>query len=360
MKSSSHRSAPSLNINTGYCYKSNQHIYRPKQLFHGRPKLGELVARIFFKKKEKQVIDFSASRFIMLSANDSALVVAFSLLSIVDFVGNLLVCMIILQRKRFRFRRSTLDFLFLNLAVADIMVAVFATPRYVLSPFFVHPLGSAGDLLCRFITGGNLMWTGGAASVFTLVVIAFERRHVVVRPHLFTKKLTMAKLRGLVILSWASASLLNLPLFFIMSYDSETNFCIENWPNPLLPKLYGIVWFCVVGASPVIFMAIVYSKIVHQLWLKKSTSSRFNRRAILMSKKVTKMAITLTVIYSVCWLPNLVLYILAFNISDAVYGSPLYRWTVVLTCLNSTVNPFVYTLQSRRFRQSIRRALTCK
>ncbi|XP_022784192.1 somatostatin receptor type 5-like [Stylophora pistillata] len=296
----------------------------------------------------------------MLSANDFSLVVVFSLLSIVDFVGNLLVCIIILQRKRFRFRRSTLDFLFLNLAVADMMMAVFAIPRYVLSPFFVHPLSSAGDILCRFVTGGNLMWTAGAASVFTLVVIAFERRQVVVRPHLYIQKLSVAKLRALVLSSWASALLLNLPLFFIMSYDSETNFCIENWPKPLLPKLYGVVWFCVVGASPIIFMAVVYSKVVHQLWIKKPTLSRFDRRAILMSKKVSKMAITLTVIYSVCWLPNLVLYILAFNISDAVYGSPLYRWTVVLTCLNSTVNPFVYTLQSRRFRQSIRRALTCK
>lgn len=296
----------------------------------------------------------------MLSVNDTALLVTFSMLSVVDFVGNLLVSIIILQRKRFRFRRSTLDFLFLNLAVADMTVAVFAIPRYVLSHFFVHPLGSAGDFLCRFVTGGNLMWTGGAASVFTLVSIAFERRHVVSRPFRFIQKLSKVKLRALVLSSWAFAFLLNLPLFFIMSYDRETNFCIENWPNSLLPKVYGVIWFCVVGALPIILMAVLYSKVVYQLWMKKSITLRLNRRAILIPRKATKMAITLTVIYSICWLPNLILYILAFNLSDAVYGSPLYRWTVVLTCLNSTVNPFVYTLQSRRFRVSVKRALLCK
>ena len=295
----------------------------------------------------------------MASVNDVALSVTFLLLSIIDLVGNSLVCLIILQRKRFRFRRSTVDFLFLNLALADMTVAVFAIPRYVLNHVFVHPLGSVGDFLCRFVTGGNLMWTGGAASVFTLVTIAFERRHAS-RPYQFRQKVSKAKLRVLVLSSWIFACLLNLPLFFIMSYDGGSNFCIENWPDPLLPKLYGIIWFSVVGALPIFFMAAMYSKVVYHLWVKRSIALRLNRRAILIPRKATKMVITLTVIYSICWLPNLVLYILAFNISDTVYGSPLYRWSVVLTCLNSTVNPFVYTLQSRRFRVAVKRALLCR
>ena len=294
----------------------------------------------------------------MYSENDVALLVAFSLLSLTDFVGNLLVCMIILQRKRFRFHRSTLDFLFLNLAVADMMVAVFAIPRYVLHHTFVHPRGYAGHFLCRFVTGGNLMWTAGAASVFSLVTIAFERRHVVARPFSFIQ-FSKAKLRALVVMSWIFALVLNLPLFFIMSYDAKTDFCIENWPSALLPKLYGVLWFTVVGVLPIFLMAILYSKVIYLLWVKRTRTLGVNRRTILI-RKTTKMAMTLTVIYSICWLPNLVLYILAFNISDSVYGSPLYRWSVVLTCLNSAVNPFVYTLQSRRFRVSVKRVLMCK
>ena len=294
----------------------------------------------------------------MASVNDVILTVTFSLLSLTDFVGNVLVCLIILQRKRFGFRRSTLDYLFLNLALADMTVAVFAIPRYVLNHAFAHPLGFVGDFLCRFVTGGNLMWTGGAASVFTLVTIAFERRHAS-RPYQVLQKLSKPRLRVLVLSSWIFACLLNLPLFFIMSYDSRRNFCIETWPHPLLPKVYGIIWFSVVGAVPISIMAVIYSKVVYHLWVKRSVA-RLHLRALFIPRKATKMAITLTVIYSICWLPNLILYILVFNISGAFYGSPLYVWTVVLTCLNSTVNPFVYTLQSRRFRASAKRALLCK
>ena len=294
----------------------------------------------------------------MASVNDVILTVTFSLLSLTDFVGNVSVCLIILQRKRFRFRRLALDYLFVNLALADITVAVFAIPRYVLNHAFAHPLGSVGDFLCRFVTGGNLMWTGGAASVFTLVTIAFERRHAS-RPYQVGQRLSKPKLRVLVLSSWIFACLLNLPLFFIMSYDSGSDFCIENWPHPLLPKVYGIIWISVVGVIPIAIMVVLYSKVIYRLWGKRSVQ-RLNRRPLLIPRKATKIAITLTVIYSVCWLPNLILYILVFNISYIMYGSPLYGWTVVLTCLNSTVNPFVYTLQSRRFRASAKRALLCK
>ena len=296
----------------------------------------------------------------MSPANDIAVQVAFLLLSVIDFVGNSLVCLIILQRKRFRFRRLTLDFLFLNLAMADVLVAVFAIPRYVLHGLFLHPTGFIGDFLCRFVTGGNLMWTAGAASVFSLVTIAFERSRVISKPYSLIHSLSKTKLRGLVIMSWSFALLLNLPLFFVMSFDEKTQFCIESWSYAIFPKLYGILWLTVVGVLPIVFMITLYSKVVYQLWVKKSRASQRNQAVFFIPRrKTTKMAITLTIIYSVCWLPNLVLYIVAFQVSDSVYGSPLYKWSVVLTCLNSTANPFVYTLQSRRFRECIKRALTC-
>ena len=296
----------------------------------------------------------------MSPANDIAVQVAFLLLSVIDFVGNSLVCLIILQRKRFRFRRLTLDFLFLNLAIADVLVAVFAIPRYVLHGLFLHPTGFIGDLLCRFVTGGNPMWTAGTASVFSLVTIAFERSRVISKPYSLIHSLSKTKLQGLVIMSWTFSLLLNLPLFFVMSFDEKTQFCIENWSYAILPKLYGTLWLTVVGVLPIVFMITLYSKVVYQLWVKKSRVSPRNQAVFFIPRrKTTKMAITLTIIYSVCWLPHLVLYIVVFQVSNSVYGSPLYKWSVVLTCLNSTANPFVYTLQSRRFRECVKRALTC-
>ena len=93
--------------------------------------------------------------------------------------------------------RTPMNFLLLNLAVADIMVALFITPRFILSHFFKHPDGRTGTLFCKLLTGGNLTWTGGAASVFTLVAIAFERYYAVMYPYGNKGKLTFNKLKVL-------------------------------------------------------------------------------------------------------------------------------------------------------------------
>ena len=88
-----------------------------------------------------------------------------------------------------------MNFLLLNLAVADMMVALFITPRFIFIHFFKHPDGLAGKLFCKLLTGGNFAWYGGIVSVFTLVVIAFERYYAVMYPYGNKGKLTYNKLK---------------------------------------------------------------------------------------------------------------------------------------------------------------------
>ena len=88
-----------------------------------------------------------------------------------------------------------MNYLLLNLAVADMMVAIFIAPRFILVHFFSHPDGTTGTLLCKLLTGGNFTWTGGAASIFTLVAIACERYYAVVYPYGNKGKLTKTKLK---------------------------------------------------------------------------------------------------------------------------------------------------------------------
>lgn len=100
-----------------------------------------------------------------------------------------------------------MNFLLLNLAVADMMVALFIAPRFILIHSFKLPDGETGTLFCKLLTGSNLTWTGGAASVFTLVVIAFERYYAVMYPYGNKGKLTFNKLKVLVCLVLIDAQL---------------------------------------------------------------------------------------------------------------------------------------------------------
>lgn len=45
------------------------------------------------------------------------------------------------------------------------------------------------------LTGSNITWVGGAASVFTPVVIAFDRYYAVFHPHRSKRKLTNKMLK---------------------------------------------------------------------------------------------------------------------------------------------------------------------
>ena len=78
--------------------------------------------------------------------------------------------------------RVPINYLLVNLAMADIMFASFIAPQYILSQTFTHPGGVTGKVLCKLLTGGNFAWVGAASSVFTLVNISMERYHAVMYP----------------------------------------------------------------------------------------------------------------------------------------------------------------------------------
>ena len=88
-----------------------------------------------------------------------------------------------------------MNYLLFNLAVSDMTVATFFVIQYIFIHTFTHPDGVAGTVFCRLLTGGNLAWVGGAASVFTLVTIAIERYLSVINPHGNKGKLTNRKLK---------------------------------------------------------------------------------------------------------------------------------------------------------------------
>lgn len=93
-----------------------------------------------------------------------------------------------------------MNYLILNLAVADIMVALFLVPRSIVIHSSSHPDGMTGTVLCKLLTGGILTWIGLFVSVFTLVVIAFERYYAVMDPEIHQRQLTAKKLRVRVVI----------------------------------------------------------------------------------------------------------------------------------------------------------------
>ena len=79
-------------------------------------------------------------------------------------------------------QQDFLNYLLVNLAVADAMYATFVTLHTFLKITPTHPGRTIGTALCKLVSGGSLAWTAGISSVVTLVAIAAERYFAVLYP----------------------------------------------------------------------------------------------------------------------------------------------------------------------------------
>lgn len=44
---------------------------------------------------------------------------------------------------------------------------------------------------------------------------------------------------------------------------------MQHWPEKWMAKAYGPTWLVVLGALPMITMAVLYSRVVYSLWIKR-------------------------------------------------------------------------------------------
>ena len=93
------------------------------------------------------------------------------------------------------FHRTPINYLLVNLAVADMLYATFVTPDTFVELTSTHQGGMTGTVLCKLLTSGILAWIAGTSSVVTLVAIAAERYYAVIYPAGNVGKLTKRKLK---------------------------------------------------------------------------------------------------------------------------------------------------------------------
>ena len=93
------------------------------------------------------------------------------------------------------YHRTPVNYLLVNLAIADALYAAFVAPQTFLKIAPTHPGGTTGTVLCKLLTGGRLGWIAGISSVITLVAIAAERYFAVIYPAGNVGRLTKRKLK---------------------------------------------------------------------------------------------------------------------------------------------------------------------
>lgn len=284
-----------------------------------------------------------------------AIITVHSILTIVNIVGNSLVCVVIMK---YTLMRTSINCLLMNLAIADMVVAIFFVPRHILVHTFSHPDGVTGMLVCKLLTGGNLAWVGGTASIVTLVVIAIERYFTVVYPLGNRRNLTNGKLKVIIPSSWIFGVIFMFPTFLVKEFDKERGLCVPMWPKGWTGITYSLLWLLVLAVLPVSLMTVLYCRVIYTLWFKRSELNLRQQGVVRIRKRVTLIAITVSVIFGVCWLAQSISYVLMFHIHTHVFGNVKYVVCTTMIMVNSAINPFIYALLSQRFRKKIKEIMS--
>lgn len=280
-----------------------------------------------------------------------ALIVVHSVLTIVNIAGNFLVCIIIIKN---RDMRNLLDYLLLNLAIADSSTVIFLSPKYIFSHAFSHPDGSLGNALCIAVTGGNIGWVGAVTSVFCLVAIAAERYYAVVYPIKYVARpLRKRNLKVIITCTWILGVIFNIPSFIYRRYNEKQKYCINTWPSVWVGKAYSLSWLLLAVLSTSL-MAVLYFRVAYTMWFKKEEhrrESNLRQRAVpRMRKRATLMVMLVSLVFGMCWVTDRTNYVIVhfYSPSDAFFSLAASN-TLVL--INSTINPIVYALVNHRFRE---------
>ncbi|XP_003464961.1 urotensin-2 receptor [Cavia porcellus] len=268
-----------------------------------------------------------------------------SAMGVLGVAGNMYTLVVVC---RFLQTSASMHIYVVNLALADLL--------YLLSiPFIVATYITKdwrfGDVGCRVLF--SLDFLTMHASIFTLTVMSSERYAAVLRP-LDTARRSKGYRKLLVLGTWLLAFLLTLPMMLAIRLvpRGPKHLCLPTW-GPHAHRAYLTMLFGTSIVGPGLVIGLLYVRLARAYWQSQQASFKQTRR--LPSPRVLYLILSIVLLFWACFLPFWLWQLL----SQYLEALPLAPHTTrivnyLTTCLtygNSCMNPFLYTLLSKNFRE---------
>lgn len=246
--------------------------------------------------------------------------------------------------------RTVMNYFLVNLAIDDLAFTLVCIPfdlpvqiNQCLWPYF--------EAFCRVLFPLQTMCS--FASVFTLILIGFSRYKAIVHP--MGSQMELAASKRFILFIWIISFLFVIPYILVLEVDTSTLQCVEAWPGPrgLYGRLYSYFIFITGFALPLTVLFGCYLKICLELRRNSASNQNHALRADhdREAEKVLKMSIVVTVVFSVCTLPNHIVW-LALDF-DELNCAQCHPWLIVANIFvfaNSAANPVVCTIFNEKYR----------
>ena len=278
-------------------------------------------------------------------------------LFIIAVAGNSLVAFLVLKRPGMK---SPTNLLLVNMAVADILVAVFmiplATLRYHVGSLWIG--GAFGAFSCRAMFYVSHLPIAGSTT--TLTFIAFERFFAIMYP--YRRIVFFSKVKLVTLLIWLSAALLMIPIA-ISASTSQVNGktrCNRYWSvfgnAKTVEQTFYLTTFLVMYTAPLLIMGVVYTVICHKLWKHQApghVTVSIQQTEAIHRHQVVRMLMTVVIVFALCWLPMYTQHIMYIFQRETFFQIP--RVAVISMYMighaNAAINPCLLVCLNMRFRR---------
>ncbi|XP_047345073.1 RYamide receptor [Vespa velutina] len=281
----------------------------------------------------------------------------YSTIFVVALIGNGLVCYVVQSSPRMQ---TVTNYFIVNLAISDILIAVLCVPTTFISVLILQ-YWSFGPTLCPIVNYSQAVSV--LVSAYTLVAISIDRYIAIMwplKPRMSKKQATL-----LILSVWLLALIVSFPIALVSEllqppldqYVKCNKFiCRENWPSTNHRYYYTIALLVLQYLIPLMVLLFTYTSIAIIVWGKRPPGEAENTRDQRMARskrKMVKMMITVVLVFTMCWLPFNIFYIvLDFDERLNNWSGLPFIWAALhwLSMSHSCYNPVIYCWMNVRFR----------
>ena len=287
----------------------------------------------------------------------AALVISMSILGI---FGNLLVVIITYHSWK---QSSLCHKLIGGLGLCDLAFALMDLIQTV--PLLWTCSAFYGEIMCKFFAFANN--TVAMIGLGFILIVAIERYVGICYP--FTRGLSTRAVLFMIIANVSLGILLNTPLAIIYKVD-EFDRCREFWSSQLRAKVYSWLMLMLSFVLPITAIALMYYRIIYTI----KTSMKQYRNVTIKDKPTMKrnkeqqrvmfILISILIAFFLLVAPDKFIWALKDqgfldNLTNQMLNI-LNLCTRIPFSFHVVINPLIYSVIDRKFRESLKNLLTCR
>ncbi|RNA42693.1 substance-P receptor [Brachionus plicatilis] len=272
--------------------------------------------------------------------------ILYGTISLVSVIGNSMIILVVYRNKKMR---SVTNYFISNLALADLVIGLFATPFQFQAAYlqrWIFP-----DIMCKIAPFASTI--SANVNITTLVAISLDRYHVILHP--LDQKLSKKQCICIIIIIWVVSvsmsigKLVNYSVFYFLDQKQcgPQNDLLFKYEIIILAILQYIVPFCLISLT--------YFKIGYHIYFGYRPTSA-NDIQSKTKRKAVKMVFIVVLLFIICWMPIQVFNVLNVLFPDFVGSLKnvhiIWFFSNSFAASNSCYNVFIYGICSNYLKWS--------